>query len=118
MPSGYSCRNPRKCSTSARKFGGERLPYAGNLVILVVANSELRMPKDEILRILKPGGVALIGGEKLVKPVPETLDEWTHYLYGPGNNAVSKDSAVGPVGSLKWKCGPLWSRSRGSGRCQ
>ncbi len=46
-----------------------------------------------------------------VKPVPAEIDEWSHFLCGPDNNAVSNDAVVGPVSGLKWTCGPLWSRS-------
>ena len=43
--------------------------------------------------------------------MPKAIDEWTHYLHGPGNNAVAQDDRVGPPRSLQWKSGPLWSRS-------
>jgi hypothetical protein len=45
------------------------------------------------------------------KPWPVELDEWPHYLYGPDNNAVSKDRKVGPPQSLQWVCGPAYARS-------
>ena len=30
------------------------------------------------------------------KPYPKQMDEWTHYLYQPSGNSVSKDMMVGP----------------------
>ena len=31
-----------------------------------------------------------------VKPPNEEMDDWSHYLYNASNNAVSKDTVVGP----------------------
>ena len=55
---------------TAEPWTGERLPYVDNLVNLVVADHLGKLPMQEVLRVLTPGGVALIGGEKLVKPRP------------------------------------------------
>ena len=60
--------------------------------------------------MLAPGGVALVNGKKTVKPVPEETDEWSHYLHGPDNNAVSKDRQVGVSRNLQWIMPPLWAR--------
>ena len=38
------------------------------------------------------------------------MDEWTHFLHGPDNNAVGKDMLVGPPRQIQWTAGPLWSR--------
>jgi len=59
---------------------------------------------------LAPRGVALIAGKKLVKPVPDAIDDWTHYLYDPRGNVVSGDTVVGPPAGLQWVCGPRWGR--------
>ena len=96
---------------SADRFDGEHLPYADDLVNLVVADERGDVPMAEIIRVLAPGGVARIGGRKTVKPRPDTIDEWSHFLHGPDNNAVARDRAVGPPRRLKWACGPSWSRS-------
>ena len=94
------------------------LPYADNLVnLLVAANAEniAKIPRDEVLRVLAPRGVAYInsGGQwtKVVKPWPKEMDEWTHYLHDAGNNPVAHDTVVGSPRRLKWLCEPLWSRS-------
>jgi len=40
--------------------------------------------------------LAIIGGEKTVKPWPDAIDEWTHFLHGPDNNVAADDSVVVP----------------------
>ncbi len=100
---------------SVERFDGRRLPYVDNLVNLLVAEDLGDVSMDEATRVLAPGGVAYVrhSGKwtKTVKPWPETIDEWTHFLHDASNNAVSTDTEVGPPRRLKWVCGPLWSRS-------
>ena len=77
---------------SAATFYGRNLPYADNLVnLVVISGSSVQVPGEEIARVLAPRGVAIVDGKKTVKPVPAEIDEWTHYLYDPNNNAVSHD---------------------------
>ncbi len=92
-------------------FDGTHLPYADNLVTLLVADDLGGVPRAEAMRVLAPGGVAMIGGRKTVKPRPDAIDEWTHYLHGPDNNAVAEDTVVGPPRHLQWISGPRFSRS-------
>ncbi|MCP4644928.1 MAG: class I SAM-dependent methyltransferase, partial [bacterium] len=96
-------------------FDGGRLPYRNNMVRLLVAEDLGDVLMSEVTRVLCPGGVAHIGtGEaaKLThKPVPAELDEWTHALHGPDNNAVAHDFVVGPPEHLQWIGGPRWARS-------
>jgi len=103
---------------SVDTFTGDRLPYADNLVNLVVVEDQGELTDDEIMRVLAPGGVALslnrqseIGHRKLVKPWPADMDQWTHYLHGPENNAVANDALVGPPRSLRWSAPPRWGRT-------
>ncbi len=96
---------------SADVWDGGRLPYIDNLVnLIVVTDGGPRVSKDEMMRVLVPGGVAIAGGRKTVKPRPDDMDEWTHWLHGPGNNAVSSDRKVGISRSLQWIAPPLWGR--------
>jgi len=90
---------------------GPRLPYADNLVNLVVAEDLGKVPMAEVMRVLAPEGVAYVAGRKTVKPRPAEIDEWTHYLHGPQNNAVAKDALVGPPRSLRWAAPPRWGRT-------
>jgi len=102
-------------SVSVDRFDGKRLPYADNLVNLLVAEELGDVPRDEVMRVLCPLGAACIRKDgqwtTLRKPWPETMDEWTHFLHDASNNAVAADTEVGPPRRLKWVCGPLWSRS-------
>ena len=100
---------------SAAQWDGRRLPYAENLVNLIVADGSSAVAMEEMLRVLAPRGVALVrSGDrwtKSVKPWPEEMDEWPHYLHGPDNNAVSQDTAVGPPRRMQWVGGPKYARS-------
>ncbi len=97
---------------SVDTFNGTDLPYADDMVnLLIVSGKAPGVRRAEILRVLAPRGVALVGEAKIVKPVPDDVDEWTHYLYGAGGNPVSRDMRVAPPGRLQWNGGPRWSRS-------
>jgi len=94
---------------------GTRLPYVDNLVRLVVSEDPGRVSMKEVGRVLCPGGVAYVkdGGswKKTVKPVPGEIDEWTHFLHGPDNNAVANDTVVGPPCRLQWIGQPKFARA-------
>jgi outer membrane protein assembly factor BamB len=100
-------------------LSGSQLPYADNLVNVVVASGECQVAREEILRVLAPGGVAVTLDPETRKPKPDTLlrkprpgdlGEWTHWLHDPTGNAVGRDRAVGPPRHFQWSAGPLWSR--------
>jgi len=96
---------------SVAVFGGKALPYADNLVnLLIDASGSGRVPADEVTRVLAPRGVSIIAGQKTVKPVPADIAEWSHYLYDSKNNAVSPDKQVSTPTSMQWVSGPRWSR--------
>lgn len=99
---------------TADTFDGQHLPYTDNLVNLLVVSSRYRPLKDEMLRVLAPGGTAYLskdsGWEKIIKPRPKNIDEWTHYLHGPDNNAVAHDTVVGPPRHMQWLGAPRWTR--------
>jgi len=96
------------------KFDGTHLPYVDELADLVVADSLGDVSTDEVLRVLAPLGVAYVKQDgqwrKSVKPWPEDIDEWTHYLHDASNNAVAHDERIGAPRHLQWQCGPRWSR--------
>jgi outer membrane protein assembly factor BamB len=100
---------------SVELFAADRLPYTDNLINLVVAEDVGNVSDDEILRVLAPGGVLLSktedGWRKTVKPWPDNIDEWSHFLHSANNNAVAKDSVVGPPRNLQWIAPPRWLRS-------
>ena len=103
---------------SVARLTGRRLPYAENLVNLVVTQKLGSVPMSEVMRVLAPGGVATIkrGGEwqKTTKEWPAEIDEWTHHLHGADGNPVANDTVVGPPKHYQWLAGPLWFRSHDS----
>ncbi len=96
---------------SVTTFDGANLPYADNLVNLIVAENLGEVTKNEIMRVLAPYGVAVIAGERIIKPWPKEIDEWTHNQHGPDNNPVAMDKLVAPPRHLQWISDPLWARS-------
>ena len=101
---------------TVRQFDGRHLPYIDNMVNQVVVYDAFEVSDEEILRVLAPGGKAafvdLPGGvrKRLAKPQPDETDEWTHYLYDAGGNAVSHDTRVDSIERQQWVGGPRWSR--------
>ena len=95
-------------------WDGQGLPYVDNLVNLLVAEVLPEGGMNEVMRVLVPNGVAYIRrGEtwtKTIKPWPDEIDEWTHYLHDPTNNAVAHDTVVGPPKHYQWHGTPRWSR--------
>ncbi|NQU20852.1 MAG: PQQ-binding-like beta-propeller repeat protein [Candidatus Nealsonbacteria bacterium] len=96
-------------------FDGKRLPYADNMVNLVVAEDSGDVPLSEMIRVLCPNGVAYVqsGGvwQKTVKPWPDTIDQWTHYHHDPQGTMVGRDTTVGPPRRIQWLGGPKWLRN-------
>ena len=123
----------------------DRLPYADNLIDLVISMSLSDAVLDqltpaEVLRVLRPGGTAVLGqrnppdsgpgalaatrtekwldgaaarkkslarGEgglwiHIEKPVPEGIDDWSHWEHGPDNNPVSTDSVIKAPYMTQW----------------
>ncbi len=121
-------RGGRYGRVSAATFSGRALPYAENLVNLVlVRDRDCAVPAGEVRRVLAPRGVVIgpggarsvprpsvriaDGSVKFTKPFPEDMDEWSHYLRDPDNNAVSRDLRVSTPTRLQWVSGPKWSRN-------
>jgi len=100
---------------SVERFSGSVLPYTDNLINLIVVQDAGDVTRDEVMRVLAPGGVACTrrNGQlkKIVKSWPDNIDQWTHFLHDASNNAVADDSVVGSPRSLQWIAPPLWLRS-------
>lgn len=125
---------------SVATFDGKHLPYVDNLVNLVVAEDLGDVPMVEVMRVLAPGGVALlrtkrgtgpiyrngpkgashkldlspfssVDWQKTVKPWPEEIDQWSHFLHDASGNPVASDRRVGPPRHARWEDGPRASRS-------
>jgi len=100
---------------SVDRFDGKRLPYADNLINLLVAEDLGGIALDEAMRVLAPGGALCRKRDgrwqKTVKPRPADIDEWTHYMHDPSGNAVARDERVGPPRRLQWNAEPRHARS-------
>jgi outer membrane protein assembly factor BamB len=109
---------------TVRSWDGGRLPYLDNMVNLVIADDHSSVSLDEVLRVLAPYGVLLSkkridaqgsslvdGWYKMAKPWPDSIDEWTHWLHAPDNNAVSGDAYDEVPRGLQWAQSPLWVKS-------
>ena len=102
-------------AVSVQHWDKSFLPYADNLVNLVVVEDPGGVPMKEITRVLTPLGAAMIKSgdvwKKVSKPWPGEIDEWTHYLHGPDNNAVAQDTRVGLPTRTQWIGAPKFARS-------
>jgi len=100
---------------SADRLMGARLPYLDNLVNLLVIEKLGEVTREEVMRVVAPGGVVCAktgdGWKTTVKPRPKNIDEWTHYMHDASGNAVAADTEVGPPKHVRWVADPLWSRS-------
>ncbi|MHC4205828.1 MAG: outer membrane protein assembly factor BamB family protein, partial [Planctomycetota bacterium] len=103
---------------SVAMYDGKNLPYSDNLANLVVTSGECQVEREEIARVLAPGGVAVflnrqskIENRKWAKPRPKDIDDWPQYLNKADNNAVAKDSKAGPPRFVQWVDKPAWCRS-------
>ncbi len=113
----------RKSIHQAAKYGqisvnphnGSELPYIDNLVNLVICDQSTKIPRDEILRVLTPRGILYVktddGYERIVKPVPNGMDEWNQFLHNAANNGVSRDD-VGPPQRMRWHNTPETGRAK------
>ena len=122
-------RNPQAIKSAARhirssglsgkvtveRWSGTHLPYIDNLVNLVVAENVTGVSMEEVMRVLRPGGVAYIKKDgkwnTIRKPWPKDIDEWTHFLHDASGNAVSQDNVVGPPRHMQWQAAPEWCRN-------
>ncbi|EDM28118.1 serine/threonine protein kinase related protein [Lentisphaera araneosa HTCC2155] len=104
-----------KGQLSVQTYNGSDIPVISSVANIILCAESAKIDQDEIMRALTPRGIAYIQkGEqwqKIVKPVPSDIDDWTHALYNPANTVVSKDTKVGPPRRLQWMTGPGWSRS-------
>jgi outer membrane protein assembly factor BamB len=93
---------------SVELWSGSSLPYAENLVNLLVSSTAL--PDAEALRVLAPGGAAAVRRDgawtTIRKPRPAEFGDWTHWRHGADGNMVSGDRAVGVPTALRWVAGP------------
>ena len=96
-------------------FSGTQLPHAENTVCRLVCEIPGVLQREEIIRVLRPLGTARLkterGFSEITKPWPGDIDEWTHWLHGPGSNPVAADRRVGLPRRLQWTAPPRRCRS-------
>lgn len=101
-------------AVSVELWSGDKLPYIDNSVNLIVSENLGDVSEAELMRVLVPDGVAYIkAGQRWTRAVklrPKEIDEWTHYLHDPSNNAVAHDSVIEPPSRYQWIAGPRYSR--------
>ncbi len=99
---------------SVDRLNSAELPYVDNLVNLLVVSDPGDVSIAEMLRVVVPNGVVMLKRgdewEKTIKPRPEEIDEWSHYLHDATGNSVAHDDVVGPPRHLQWVGSPRWSR--------
>ena len=95
-------------------YMGKRLPYADNLVNLLIVEESCKVDRKEMMRVIAPLGTLMVrqgsNWEKKTKPWPKGMGQWPHFMHGPDGNAVTNDSKVGLPARLQWWEGPLWAR--------
>ena len=70
----------------------EHIRLADNVADAFVDTSRRpALPRGEVLRVLRPGGKAMVAGQEFVKPWPKGTDDWSHHYHGPDNNSQSQD---------------------------
>ncbi|MCH2209466.1 MAG: PQQ-like beta-propeller repeat protein, partial [Lentisphaerales bacterium] len=104
-----------KGQLAVQPYNGKDIPVISSLANYIFCSEGAKVSQEEIMRALAPRGIAYIqkgaNWQKIIKPVPADIDDWTHALYDPANTVVSKDTKVGPPRRLQWMTGPGWSRS-------
>jgi len=115
-------------------FDGENLPFVDNVVnVVIVSDDRCQVSGEEMARVLAPRGMTAFHKRPKVMPpglsaidtrgmlfdedlfpyeklVPDDIDEWTHFLHGPDNNAVARDKRIGVPRRMQWVDGPKWAR--------
>ncbi len=82
---------------------------ANNLVDLLFTSGDAQTPEAEILRVLRPGGVAHVGNRQVVKPMPEGTDAWSHPYHAPDNNTLSTDQLARAPYLTQFMAEPMFS---------
>jgi len=72
-----------------------KLHLADNLAdVLVAIGKAAGISEAEVRRVLRPQGKAFLADKVLVKPFPQSVDDWSHPYHAPDNNPQSQDSVI------------------------
>ncbi len=109
---------PSADRVSFEHWSGSQLPYAENLVNLLVVESGRTVARDEAMRVLAPGGSVFFNDDgkwkQERKPRGAANADWTHYQYDAANNPVGEDPDCGLPRRFQWSGKPLWSAAHES----
>lgn len=72
----------------------ESIGLAADMAGAVVVSPAVTVSRDEILRVLHPGGRSIGLDEPIVKSAPPGIDSWTHPFHAPDNNPQSTDEVA------------------------
>jgi len=87
----------------------DHLNLAGNVAdAVMVFEPDNKTSKDEALRVLRPGGKLFWGKEKITKPTPKGVDDWSHPYHGPDNNPLSNDQLARAPYLTQFLAGPRY----------
>ena len=94
----------RRAADEAGFYGTRIFVEAGELTNLHLADNladavavtgrAKRIPRAEVLRVLRPQGKALLGRRVLIKPFAQGVDDWSHPYHGADNNPQSQDRVI------------------------
>lgn len=96
-------------------WSSRTLPHASNLANMVVVSKSGSVTREEVERVLCPGGIFLAWQNdaflKSVKPTCESTDEWTHQWHGPDGSLTTEDKQLDVPTGVQWLSGPLFAMS-------
>jgi outer membrane protein assembly factor BamB len=88
----------------------DEIQLADNVAdVIVVAAGSQGFTEHEVLRAVRPGGMALLGDRQIQKPEPAGTDQWTHPYHGPDNNPQSDDQLLRGALKTQFLAEPLFS---------
>ena len=100
---------------SVMRLSWKRLPHVDNLATLIVCEDSGAVSMDEIMRVLRPHGTAVVKRDgkwtATVKPQLPGADEWQQHYQSANKNAVAQDTVSGPPRRYQWLGEPEWQRS-------
>jgi len=71
------------------------LHLADNMAdVVFVGEKSKRIPRAEVLRVLRPDGKAFLKDKTVVKKFAKGVDDWSHPYHGPDNNPQSEDTVI------------------------